>query len=84
MAQDRLIEAIASELLARRADCLPFPDAPGVYAYFLQSDADPLPLAPTVLEPGADGLLYVGTSENLRTSDTWRRQTVASRPCGAH
>ena len=69
MLRDRLIKAIASELIARRADCLPFPDAPGVYAYFLQPDADPLSLAPVALEAGADGLLYVGTSANLRTRD---------------
>lgn len=48
---------------------MPFPDAPGVYAYFLRPDADPLPLGSALLEPGTDGLLYVGTSMGLRARD---------------
>ncbi len=69
MAQDRLIDAIAAELFGRRADCLPFPDAPGVCAYFLRPGTAPPPLAPAGLELGANGLPYVGTSTNLRRRD---------------
>lgn len=63
------ISRIAAQLLAERAACLPFPEAPGVYAYFLQPGTKPLPLGTSILQPGPNGLLYVGTSANLKARD---------------
>lgn len=62
---ETLIEAIGAELRERRATCVPLPNTPGVYAYFLRPG-----VSLDGVTTDADGLLYIGkTTKPLSERD---------------